>query len=189
MVRSLQLLLVVFACASITELRAQATGLNVTLHYLQPLTNSPENKFSSTIVGLGIQHDFARRIGMGLDVNYGASASDPVSALEVVYSAKFFASDNDATSLYIGSLIGVQRLSGTNDFSSAGEEFSHIQIPVGIRAGLRGGLQGYFGELFAQAGYAIGNGELYQNNAGTVSISSSPLYFSVGFSFLGFGWE
>ena len=96
MVRSLQLLLAVFACASITELRAQATGLNVTLHYLQPLTNSPENKFSSTIVGLGIQHDFARRIGMGLDVNYGASASDPVSALEVVYSAKFFASDNDA---------------------------------------------------------------------------------------------
>ena len=193
--KTLRFIVVVLACATIHRIHAQATGLNLPFHYAHPLVEGAKGIAPSTVIGLGIQHDFDRRIGMGVDVNYGSSQEEQVRSLEVIYSAKFFATDNDRTAVYIGSLIGFQRLSGTspkysttqNGPVTGGEEYSHIQIPIGLRAGLRGGLQGYFGELFAQVGYALGNGELYTSNG--IAVNSAPIYFSVGFSFLGFGWE
>jgi hypothetical protein len=82
-------------------------------------------------------------------------------------------------------------LSGTGDLATGPShttaDVSHVQFPVGLRAGVRGGLQGYFAEVFTHVGYAIGSGELV--SAGSSSLNSRSLYFGLGFSFLGFGWE
>jgi hypothetical protein len=171
--------------------RGQATGLNITLDYGHKLVEQDRGFVPTATFGLGVQHDFDRRIGMGVDLFYSAGEQYSVNALEFIYSAKYFTSSNEYTSFYVGSMLGVQLLSGSGygivGSNNGSVEVSHVQIPVGLRAGLRGGLEGYFGELFVQGGYAIGNGELYRNSAG--SVNSAPLYFMVGMSFLGFGWE
>ncbi len=175
---------------------AQATGLNLTFQYAHGLLADDKGFVPSTTVGLGYQRDFQRRIGMGVDVNYAMHQGDAFQAFEVIYSAKYFTSDNDATAFYLGSFLGFQKLSGdgrtytgTVNGSSQYEDvrISRTQIPVGLRMGVRGGLQGYFAELFFQAGYNLGNGELYSSKEGAVS--SKPLFMGLGFSFLGFGWE
>jgi hypothetical protein len=172
-------------------LHAQATGINITLDYGHRLVEDDRGFVPTATFGLGVQRDFDRRIGMGVDLFYSAGEQYSVNALEFIYSAKYFTSSNEYTSFYVGSLLGVQLLSGSgygiSGSNNGSVEVSHVQIPVGLRAGLRGGLDGYFGELFVQGGYAIGNGELYRNSAG--SVNSAPLYFMVGLSFLGFGWE
>jgi hypothetical protein len=180
--------LVAVSVASVT-VHGQATGLNLTLDYAHKLVQEDEGIVPTATFGLGIQHDFDRRIGMGVDVFYSAGEQYNINALELIYSAKYFTSSNEYTSFYIGSLVGVQILSGSGSVNgiSGSVDVSHIQIPVGLRAGLRGGLEGYFGELFVQGGYAIGHGELYRNSTG--SVNSAPLYFMFGLSFLGFGWE
>ncbi len=127
---------------------------------------------------------------MGVDLNYVGRDQGNVSAYELIYSAKYFTADNDATACYIGSFIGVQSISGTSLHTSgisASGDFSRVQVPIGLRVGVRGGLDGYFGEIFTHVGYAIGNGELVSTSSGKVN--SAPLFFGVGFSFLGFGWE
>ena len=164
---------------------SQSTGFNLTLQYAHAIVDGDKGIVPSATVGLGFQRDFQKRIGMGLDVNFAQRDGSRIQTIEAIYSAKFFTSDNDATALYIGSFLGVQSYSGGSG-TSAGD-VSHLQFPIGLRAGLRGGLEGYFGELFTHVGYAIGNGELVSTSSGKVN--SAPLYFGLGFSFLGFGWE
>lgn len=175
---------------------AQATGFNFTIQYAHPLVDGDKGMVPSGTFGMGVQHDFTDRLGVGLDVNYSSREDAEVHAWEVIYSTKYFTSDNDGTALYIGSLIGLQSYGGTGEEyigSSNGYtdyrtvEVSNIQIPVGLRTGVRGGLDGYFAEIFVQAAYNIGNGVLYNGPEGPVK--SSPMYFGVGFSFLGFGWD
>jgi hypothetical protein len=175
----------------------QATGLNFLVEYGHPLTDADKGFASSVAFGMGIQHDFTDRIGACLDVRYAASENqDDLHAWEVIYNAKYFTSENDGTAAYIGSLIGLQSYGGTALESFPGAfgyqdyravEISHMQFPVGLRAGVRGGLEGYFAEIYVQAGYAIGNGFLFNGEDGPVN--SSPTFFGVGFSFLGVGWE
>ena len=174
-----------------TQLRAQATGINVTLEYAHALVAGSKGLVPTGTFGLGVQRDFDRRLGMGADVFFSGGGDDNINALEFIYSAKYFTSSNEYTSFYLGSLLGVQVLSGSGYSNVGGVSgsiaVSRVQIPIGLRAGLRGGLEGYFGELFVQGGYAIGNGELFRTAAGAVN--SAPLYFGFGLSFLGYGWE
>ncbi len=178
-------------CVLASQLRAQATGINVTLEYAHALVAGAKGLVPTGTFGLGVQRDFDRRIGMGADVFFSGGGDDNINALEFIYSAKYFTSSNDYTSFYLGSLLGVQVLSGSGYGSVGGMNgtiaVSHVQVPIGLRAGLRGGLAGYFGELFVQGGYAIGHGELFRTTTGAVN--SAPLYFGFGLSFLGFGWE
>ena len=164
---------------------SQASGINLTLQYAHAIVDGDKGIVPSATFGLGFQRDFQKRLGMGLDLNYAARDASNVRAIEMIYSAKYFAADNDGTACYIGSFIGVQSFSGTGSSSSG--DIAHLQFPIGLRAGVRGGLEGYFGEVFTHVGYAIGNGTLQTNSAG--NLSSEPLYFGLGFSFLGFGWE
>jgi hypothetical protein len=186
--RSIPLLLLLMTCRVAFS---QTTGINLTLQYAHALVDGDKGIVPSATAGLGFQHDFEKRLGMAVDLNYAVGEESDVRALEAIYSAKFFTSDNDATAFYIGSFLGVQRLSGSGStstgISSASGEFSHLQFPIGLRAGLRGGLEGYFGEIFTHVGYALGNGTLVPTSSG--GMNSEALYFGVGFSFLGFGWE
>lgn len=169
---------------------SQASGINLTLQYAHAIVDGDKGIVPSATFGLAFQRDFQKRLGMGVDVNYAGRDAGDVSAFELIYSAKFFTADNDGTACYVGSFIGVQRISGSGvstGAASSSADFSRVQVPIGLRAGVRGGLQGYFGEIFTHVGYAIGNGELLSTPSG--KLNSEPLYFGVGFSFLGFGWE
>ncbi len=124
---------------------------------------------------------------------YGSDDSY-ISSNDWIYSAKYFFSDNDETAFYLGTFFGYQHLKGTTtDYSNSylstytRTKVSKAQFPIGIRTGVRGGMGGYFGELFGQVGYAVGNGSLYYSEGKRVD--SSPLYFTLGLSFLGGGWE
>lgn len=165
---------------------SQASGINLTLQYAHAIVAGDKGIVPSATFGLGFQRDFQRRLGMGVDLNYAARDASSVRAIEVIYSAKYFTADNDGTACYIGSFIGVQSFSGTGGSSSSGD-IAHLQFPIGLRAGVRGGLEGYFGEVFTHVGYAIGNGTLSATPSGP--LKSEALYFGLGFSFLGFGWE
>ncbi len=187
-----------FLCATATTAHAQASGFNVTVAYAHGLIQHDvfEGE-TSPAVGLAYQHDLSQRFGIGLEAVLGFDGfNSAVRSYEGIYSAKYFFSDNEGTTGYIGSFIGVQSLKaevtdhvlGSNGYSIPRTvEASKIQVPIGIRVGLRGGLDGYFGELFVQAGYALGNGILYKADGDIVK--TTPLYFSVGGSFLGFGWD
>ncbi len=175
----------------------QATGINFLIEYGHPLTDTDKGFASSVAFGMGLQHDFTDRLGASLEVRYAASdKQDDLHAWEVIYNAKYFTAENDGTAAYIGSLIGVQSYGGTGlepvpnsygytDYRAV--EISHVQFPVGLRAGVRGGLDGYFGELYVQAGYSIGSSFLF--NGTDAPVNSSATFFGVGLSFLGFGWE
>lgn len=186
--------LLLFATATSTH--AQASGFNFTVAYGHGLIQHEETGFISTAVGLGYQQDLSPRFGLGLDAVLGFDRVKGIRSYEGIYSTKYFFSDNEGTALYMGTFIGVQLLKaevteyvqGTTGYAtSRNVEASKLQVPVGIRTGLRGGLAGYFAELFVQAGYAIGNGKFYTVDDRTVK--TTPLYFSMGFSFLGFGWD
>lgn len=188
---SLRILVALSFSVFSTLLHGQATGLNLTLDYGHKLVRKDEGFIPTATFGLGVQHDLDRRIGMGVDLFYSAGEQYAINAFEFIYSAKYFTSSNEYTSFYVGSLLGVQVLSGS-EYGMVGStngtvDVSHVQVPIGLRAGLRGGLDGYFGELFVQGGYSIGNGELYRTT--TEGVNSAPLYFMLGSSFLGFGWE
>lgn len=187
-----------FLCATATFAHAQASGFNVTVAYGHGLVQHAKFEGEvSTAVGLAYQHDFSQRFGIGLDAVLGFDRTNTSDrSYEGIYSAKYFFSDNEGTTGYIGTFIGVQSLkadvtehvaTGPGYYSIQHVKASKIQVPVGIRMGLRGGLDRYFGELFIQAGYALGNGKFYK--ADGVIVKTTPLYFSVGGSFLGFGWD
>lgn len=173
----------------------QASGFNLTIGFGPSLLMSPSSQgFTGTSVGFAFQQDFEPRFGMALDLSVSGDGYDDLAVGGIV-SAKYFATDNDVTAMYIGSFFGVRSMrAGVTEYSGAvGQqvsthaEYSKLQFPIGLRGGVRGGLGGYFGELFAQAGYVIGNGTLYVGEGTTVK--SSPLYLTLGFSFIGFGWE
>jgi hypothetical protein len=168
---------------------AQATGINFTLQYAHAIVEGDRGIVPSATIGLGFHRDFQRRIGMGVEVNYAKREGSDLKAFEAIYSARYFTGDNDGTSFYLGSFLGVQRISGQGERTSTAEvqNVSRVQFPVGLRIGLRGGLDGYFGELFTHVGYALGNGTLLTTSSGTMD--SAPLYLGLGISFLGFGWE
>lgn len=181
-----------------TLLYGQASGFNFSLGYGSAVVRNPMgSSIPSTVIGLAFQHDFDQRFGVALDFFLDGDEDSYINSFDWVYSAKYFFSDNDETAFYLGSFIGYQHLMGTESIYSGMNssaygtytdvKVSKVQFPIGIRAGVRGGMAGYFAELFAQAGYAIGNGKLYYSEGQRVS--SSPLYFTLGVSFLGFGWD
>lgn len=172
-------LIVASALAFSTAATAQATGVNFTIMYGHSLYSHQPGFSPNTTYGFGVQHDLSDRLGFGVDVNYVSTGYSSTDAWEFMYHAKYFASDNDATAFYIGSFIGVQNASG---------DYPFVTLPIGLRTGVRGGLEGYYAELFLQAGYSIGSGELVRYPEGGV-LESKPLFFGIGVSFLGFGWD
>lgn len=179
----------------------QASGLNFTIGFADPIQVTGDTYHEPrSVIGLAYQQDLDHRFGVALDFFYGTHGYDPVleRSYDLIYSAKYFTSDNDdATSFYLGTFFGLQSIKATVEEeipNSSGytsyrtSDHGKLQFPLGIRVGVRGGLDGYFGELFAQAGYAVGNGTIYHSSDG-VTVATTPLYFTLGFSFLGVGWD
>ncbi len=126
-----RLLLALPLCVISSMIHGQATGLNITLDYGHKLVKEERGINPTATFGLGVQHDFDRRIGMGVDMFFSIGDLSDINALEFIYSAKYFTSSNDYTSFYIGSLVGVQLLSGSGSVNgiSGSVDVSHIQIP------------------------------------------------------------
>jgi hypothetical protein len=191
--------LALFTAVSLAH--GQASGFNFTIGFGDALqvTGDTYHEPRST-VGLAYQQDLDHRFGVALDFFYGGNRYVNTSehSYDLVYSAKYFTSDNDdATAFYLGTFFGFQSIRATVEeevTNSSGyssyvqSDHTRVQFPLGIRVGVRGGLDGYFGELFAQAGYAIGNGTIFHSPDG-VTMATTPLYFTLGFSFLGVGWD
>ncbi len=178
--------LVVFVCATIAEMRAQATGLNFGSDFRKRNISDDDGRQITAAYFLSVQHDFSERVGMGIT---GAYLDEGRPGFEVIYDTKYFTSNNERTSFFLGSFLGFQRLSTYvyNSATSLTEDVSRTQLPIGLQFGLRGGLPGYFGELHVKAGYNIGNGEFGDGLPNAPS--TTPLYLSFGISYLGFGWE
>jgi len=186
---------------AVSLLHGQASGFNFTIGFADPIKVSGDTYHEpKSVLGLSYQQDLNHRFGIALDFFYGTHGYNPASerSYDLIYSAKYFTSDNDdATSFYLGTFFGAQSVKATveeevpnsSGYSSyVQSDHTRMQFPLGIRIGVRGGLDGYFGELFAQGGYAIGNGTIYRTSDG-VTVGTSPLYFTLGFSFLGVGWD
>lgn len=192
---------VLFALLCVTghSIVAQANGFNLVIQETYRLPSSGRFAEKGLSIGIGYQHDFEQRIGMGVDVNYAPEAGDAgQQAFEVIYSSKYFTSPNASTAFYVGPFIGYQRVStyvienGPGSAGSYGSSFIRLDldrthVPIGLRTGVRGGLAGYFAEAFVAAGYNIGHGELYNGSSG--SLSTAPWTLTLGFSFIGMGWE
>ena len=177
---------------------SQASGFNLNIFYGHGLLKGEKAiDWGGAGGSLGYHHDLSSRFGLALNVGI-AGDNLGASSVEGIYGAKYFFSDNDETAVYIGSFIGVQSLKAsvseyvsTNPngaFNYRTIEASKLQVPVGLQLGLRGGLDGFFGELFIQAGYAIGSGDFYSISPNE-TVKTSPLYFSLGLGLLGFGWD
>ncbi len=173
----------------------QASGFNFSVGYGPALVTSPlAASHPSVVFGIAFQHDFDQRFGVALDFFHDVDDSH-LHSNDWIYSAKYFLSDNDESAFYFGTFFGFQHLTGTvTDYSSSNvsgmyptSTVSKMQFPFGVRAGVRGGMGGYFAELFGQAGYALGNGGLYYSEG--TRMNSSSVYYTLGLSFIGFGWE
>lgn len=164
------------------QAHAQTSGINLLFEYRGPNVRTDGTGRIDVGYGLSFQHDFKRRIGMGIT---GLISGDSDLGIEVLYDSKFFVADNqDGTSGYIGSFIGYQSLR----YSAGPVELTRGQVPIGLQVGVRGGLPGYFAEVKVKVGYNLGNGEL--DVEGTSSeVSTAPLYWGVGISYLGIGWS
>ena len=164
---------------------AQASGFNLNIFYGHGLLKGEKTiDWGGAGGSLGYHHDFGPRFGLAFTV--GIAGDDlGASSVEGIYSAKYFFSDNDETAVYLGSFIGVQSIKATDTNPTV--KASKVQVPIGLQTGVRGGLDGFFGELFLQAGYNLGSGNFYPTSEGMVK--TSPLYFSLGLGILGFGWD
>lgn len=165
---------------------AQNSGIKLVLDGYHPyILDAPAGDRGA--LGLGFDRDIDGHLGWGLELKYGWSGRDEGSLFEAIYHASYFTPDNGTTAFYVGSFLGIQRLSGTVSRSSSNwnvdEEtgYSRTQFPVGLRLGVRGPLDGNFAELFGQFGYVLGNGTL----AG--DMRTNPLCISIGFCY-GTGW-
>ena len=192
---------VVVGLITVTFLHAQASGFNISFGYANCLAVSDQTyKEPNVVLGMAYQQDLDRRFGVALDFFYGGNnyGSTYGQNYDWIYSAKYFTSDNDdATAFYIGTFFGYQKVKATFEKyvpnnsgygSYVKSAHNHVQFPLGIRAGVRGGLSGYFAELFAQVGYSIGNGLIFHTPDGA-TVRTTPLYFTLGCSFLGGGWN
>lgn len=164
---------------------SQASGFNLNIFYGHGLLKGEKTiDWGGAGGSLGYHHDLSTRFGLAL--NLGIAGDDlGASSVESIYSAKYFFSDNDETAAYLGSFIGVQSIKATERYPTVNA--SKVQVPIGLQLGLRGGLDGFFGELFLQAGYNLGSGTMYSNSEGPVK--TAPIYFSLGVGLLGFGWD
>lgn len=164
---------------------SQASGFNLNIFYGHGLLKGEKTiDWGGAGGSLGYHHDLSNRFGLAL--NIGIAGDDlGASSVEGIYSAKYFFSDNDETAVYLGSFIGVQSIKAKERYPTVNA--SKVQVPIGLQLGLRGGLDGFFGELFLQAGYNLGNGDLYSTGDGMVR--TAPVYFSLGLGILGFGWD
>lgn len=162
------------------------TGMSIS--YAGGSTRGSAATTSRLILALRYDHDITSHLAFGVDFGFQpvtlrtATRENLGEAIQYGfdYRAYYLTGDNEATSFFVGSHLGVYRgsLEGYRNTSyTAGY--------VGLRAGIRGGLEGSFGDLFVEGGAQLG-GSVKSYEGKTYALSG--LTFMVGFSY-GFGWE
>ncbi|HMN04846.1 MAG TPA: hypothetical protein PKD45_03895 [Flavobacteriales bacterium] len=164
--------------------------------------------------GMGVDHAFNDKftIGVGASFNLpwlteegsyvtmgGKSAQVKPHLWTLGYHTEYAVGSNTGTHLYVGSFIGLRRLSQdwtiwTEDeygvSRSQALQFRKMLIPVGLRMGLRGAVDGSFMDLYGELGYQIGGGKRLQvpgASATTDFANIAALTATLGLSF-GIGW-
>jgi hypothetical protein len=205
-------------CASTTTLRAQ-WGIRYILPQTETVTQAGLGDL--WLIGLGADFDLSDRTSCGVDLifdtnwndygkdrrsttttYYGSSAyySEKLKVYGLQYRSQFHFSDNDRTSVYVGSTLGIrylrQTVTGdvyTNSSSNSGNydtviaSGNGVLVPIGLRLGLRGGLEGGYADLYVGVGYALGSSGSLANAPYVDDRSEvSPLNLQIGLA-LGFG--
>lgn len=182
--RSSHLLLAAALVVGTFTVQGQASGLNLLLEYRNADVRDEDGGSLGAAFGLSFQRDLRDRLGMGITFLY-SPADAP--GMELQYDSKYFTSGNDVTAFYVGSFLGVQRITSSVYNGSSAEDVSRIHVPIGLQMGVRGGLPGYFAELRFKLGYRIGHGTIGEGRF--ANDVSEPLYVGLTLSYLGFGWE
>lgn len=201
---------------------AQHTAFRYILGEIHKVYDKPV--FGNYCMGLGIDRSFNSRLTVGFDVAYdvgsalvgengkavnitsGSSTSSYFvkrHLLTLNYHTEYALADNDGTHAYIGTFIGLRRITqdwlddayydpynGPSPFPRT-VSASKWLIPLGLRMGIRGAVDEGFLDLYAQLGYQIGGGESlyprYPVLAKAEYTQTSSLAFSLGLAY-GIGW-
>jgi hypothetical protein len=153
--------------------RVQAQGgIRGIFSNLEPITTGFNGDGSH--YGIGYDHDVSDRLSMAITVR----RSTGVPSTVVNYRSAYHFSDNEGSSYYMGSMVGLR---------SFGSEGPGLQFPVGFRFGARGGLEGFFADLYVGGHYNLGaSGEVTDTYEGVTS-DLRKWGFSVGLD-VGWGW-
>jgi len=214
MIRRTRSILVAVVCFLIsTPMRAQ-WGIHWTF---QGESITKAGIFDQFLLGLGCNHDLNDRLSIGLDAVIDTRWSQEGKSVEVLdpgtsglfsytertkvfgfqYRCQYHLSDNGSSSMYLGTTLGVRRVSQTLVYDVFDPSFSFSSdtklgtgtiIPIGLRLGYRGSMDGGYGDLFVGAAYSIG-GDQQLNTGSFVQPNSALAGFNlqVGFSY-GIGW-
>ncbi|MFT3884742.1 MAG: hypothetical protein QM724_04735 [Flavobacteriales bacterium] len=146
----------------------------------------------SNVFALGYDHDMTPHLAFGVDAGYatletrtgnnGFGGSSSARQYVLNYRSYYLTGrDNESTSFYVGSYLGVRRI------VFDGPSRSITAVPLGFRLGIRGGLPGFFMDLYGEAGMQLGGAlpkGAYENTGGSLS---GP-QFRIGADF-GIGWD
>ncbi len=211
-------LLFVMATFLVSTLHAQ-WGIRYVLPQTEAVTKA--GPFDLWLIGLGFDFDLSDRTSCGVDLMidtnwdpYGKSRETATSGSTygtdyyyeklkvygIQYRSQYHFSDNDGTSVYLGSFFGLRYvrqtvtgdiITGSSQYSYSTTEFidkgSGVIFPVGLRLGVRGGLDAGFADLYVGVGYALGSGDaLTKAPYLTEESELSPLNLQIGLA-IGFG--
>lgn len=169
------------ACCSMAQ-----SGIRLQIYNAQ-WTRGADIKQSGTVLGIGFDHDLNPHLAFGVDLSFGSMGANEgfggstIHHWQATYRAYFLTGDHDRTSFYVGSRIGVRRIS---------LEYTDVRsmaVPVGLRLGIRGGLPGFFADLYAEAGAQLG-GRLPPGAVDARGGSMTGFEYRIGVD-LGIGWD
>jgi len=154
------------------SLAAQAQGgIRAILLNYEPVATG----FGDEVVhyGLGYDADLNDRLSMRVQWRTAPALSSWV----LNYHSNYHFSDNESSSFYMGSTIGVRMVGGADGATL---------VPVGMRMGVRGGLEGFYADLYIGGHYNVGGGgRVMLENRGAADLRT--LSFCGGLD-IGFGW-
>ncbi len=193
---------------------AQSTAIRLIIGEGHKVYTKPG--FGNYCMGLGVDRTFNDRLTFGLDATFdvsqafndkiigvdpGHGASEALVAphlMSINYHTEYALGDNDGTHVYIGSFIGLRRITQEwtlldytqNEYSERRINTSKMLVPLGLRLGLRGTTDGGFMDLYGALGLQLGGGKELGVGAAMKDAAyakTSPLAVTVGLAY-GFGW-
>lgn len=181
------LVLLLLACMSAGITRAQ-NGFSMSFGFLDV---HGERRSSAIILALRYDHHILDHLAYGLDLGFAPMSIARVDGYQgqlgdvmqfcMDYRAYYLIGNGDGTRPFIGSRTGLHIQPRSRD----GGVHGTLAMPLGLRVGVRGAMDGFFGDLYVEAGYQLGGA--YRTDSGEhASLGGFMLQF--GFSY-GMGWD
>lgn len=213
------LLFTVLTAATAPLAMAQSTAVRFILGEGHKVYTDPS--FGNYCMGLGLDRSFNTKLTAGIDIAFdviGAFGGEAKyvyaytgnTTTEYLVEPKLFSlnyhteyalGDDGGTHLYIGTFLGLRRISqqwrSSGYFSSSTYvetpvdlKVSKWLVPVGLRMGLRGATDGGFMDLYVAGGYQLGGGKSCTGIAklkGAAYDDLSAFALTLGWAY-GIGW-